>query len=49
MDRNTFSAGAEDILGYFYDISQLPRQSGNNEQMLLFISAHKRDMKRQFQ
>lgn len=31
MDRDTFSIGAEDILGYFYDISQIPRQSGNNK------------------
>lgn len=31
MDRKTFSSGAEDILGYFYDISQIPRQPGNNE------------------
>ena len=37
MDRNTFSAGAEDILGYFYDISQLPRQSGNNEQISNYL------------
>ena len=31
MNRKTFSVGAEDILGFFYDISRIPRQSGNNK------------------
>lgn len=37
MDRTQFSIGAETVLGYFYDISQIPRQSGNNRQISTYL------------
>ena len=37
MDRAQFSAGAEPVLGYFYDISQIPRGSGNNAQISAYL------------
>ena len=37
MERSQFIIGAEDILGYFYDLSQIPRQSGNSEPICSFL------------
>ena len=37
MDRAQFSAGAEAVLGRFYDISQIPRGSGNNAQISAYL------------
>ncbi len=35
--RTIFSAGAEAVLGRFYDISQIPRGSGNNAQISAYL------------
>lgn len=39
MERTQFSDGAKEVLGYFYDISQIPRQSGNNGQISAYLKA----------
>lgn len=44
MDRSQFSAGAEEVLGYFYDISQIPRQSGNNDRMSDYLRKFGKDL-----
>ena len=42
MDRAQFSAGAEAVLGRFYDISQIPRGSGNNAQISAYLQNFQR-------
>ncbi len=44
MEKADFIKGAPKVLSYFYDLSQIPRQSGNNEQVKAFLKGFAEDL-----
>ena len=43
MEKADFIKGAPKVLSYFYDLSQIPRQSGNIEQVKAFLKGFAED------